>query len=98
MYVVRDVFHLKFGHYKDAKGLLDQMDSLGLIPDAVSKRVLTDFTGDAYRLILEMEHKSLGEYEQTMQSGMGNKEWKDWYEKFKEHVVSSHREILKLVS
>ncbi|MDB5151833.1 MAG: hypothetical protein JWR54_584, partial [Mucilaginibacter sp.] len=23
MYIVRDIFHLKFGHYKDAKTLLD---------------------------------------------------------------------------
>jgi hypothetical protein len=97
MYVVRDIFKLKFGHFKDAKALLEQATKKGMIPESANARALTDFTGDAYRLILEGTHKTLADYEQSLSGSMGTSEWKDWYEQFKQHVESSHREILKQV-
>jgi hypothetical protein len=97
MYIVRDVFQLRFGVYKEAKALLDEAYSKGLLPDAKSARVLSDFTGDIYRLIFEEGHDSLAEYEKSLTESMGKTEWKKWYEKFKQHVQSSHREILKQV-
>jgi hypothetical protein len=97
MYIVRDVFQLRFGVYKEAKALLDEAYSKGLLPDAKSARVLSDFTGDSYRLIFEEGHDSLAEYEKSLTESMGKTEWKKWYEKFKQHVQSSHREILKQV-
>lgn len=95
MYIVRDIFQLRFGVYKDAKALLDEAYSNGLLPDAKSARVLSDFTGDAYRLIFEEGYDSLADYEQSLQQSMGKADWKKWYEKFKLLVESSHREILK---
>ncbi len=71
MYVVRDIFHLKFGHYRDVKALMDEADSKNMFPQAKSRRMLTDFTGDSYRLIMEEEFDSLGEYEKELSSGMG---------------------------
>lgn len=53
MYIIRDIFRLRFGHYKEAKALLDEAYSKGLLPDAKSSRILSDFTGDSYRLILK---------------------------------------------
>jgi len=97
MYIVRDTMYLKFGHYRDAKALLEEADKKGLLPKAVSQRVLSDFTGDAYRLILEEGFNSLAEYEQHLQSSMSGYEWKQWYEQFKQHVERSEREILKQV-
>ncbi len=97
MYIVRDIFQLRFGVYKDAKALLDEAYSKGLLPDAKSARVLSDFTGDAYRLIFEEGYDSLSDYEQSLQQSMDKADWKKWYEKFKPLVVSSHREILKQV-
>ena len=97
MFIIRDIFHLQFGHYRDAKALLDSAQSKGLMPQAKSVRVLSDFTGDSYRLIFEEGYDSLGEYEQSLQSSLNEAEWKSWYEEFKKHVVSSHREILKQV-
>ncbi len=97
MYIIRDIFHLKFGHYKDAKALLDEANSKKLLPDAQNLRVLSDFTGDAYRLIMEEGYNSLADYENSLTGGMNQTEWKDWYEKFKQHVDCSHREILKQV-
>ena len=97
MFIVRDIFQLRFGAYKEAKALLDDAYSKGLLPDAKSARILTDFTGDAYRLIFEEGHDSLADYERSLSASMGTKGWKKWYEKFKSHVTGSRREILKQV-
>ncbi len=98
MYIVRDIFQLQFGHYRDAKALLQSAKDQKLLPpDAKEVRILSDFTGDAYRLIFEQGYDSLSDYEKSMEAGMGGDEWKNWYENFKKHVISSHREILKLV-
>ncbi len=97
MYIIRDIFQLQFGHYKDAKALLDDAFNKGLMPEAKSARILSDFTGDSYRLIFEEGYDTLADYEKSMTSSMNQNEWKAWYEKFKPHVSSSHREILKQV-
>lgn len=97
MYFVRDIFHLKFGHYKDVKALLDEARQKNLLPQAQSTRALTDFTGDAYRLILEAGYSNLADYEQQLGSELSQDEWKNWYERFKQHVDRSHREILKQI-
>jgi hypothetical protein len=97
MYIVRDIFQLRFGAYKEAKALLDEAYSKGMLPEAKSSRVLSDFTGDSYRLIFEEGYDTMAEYEQSLQESMSKADWKKWYEKFKQHVESSHREILKQV-
>jgi hypothetical protein len=97
MYIVRDVFYLQFGHYKEAKALLDEAYSNGLLPDTKASRVLSDFTGESYRLVLEDGFDSLADYEQLVGSILHKPEWRDWYDRFKAHVVSSQREILKLI-
>lgn len=97
MFIVRDIFQLRFGAYKEAKALLDEAYSKGMLPDAKSARILSDFTGDSYRLIFEEGHDSLSDYERSLSESMGTREWKGWYEKFKLHVTGSRREILKQV-
>lgn len=97
MYIIRDIFQLHFGHFKEAKSLLDEALKNGLMPNATSTRILSDFTGDSYRLIFEEGYDSLSDYERTLVGSMATKDWQKWYEKFKEHVTSSHREILKIV-
>ncbi|MFC5270828.1 hypothetical protein [Adhaeribacter terreus] len=97
MYIIRDTFYLKFGHYKAAKTLLDEAVSKNLMPVALEVRVFSDFTGDAYRLIIEKGHKTLADYEKQLSGNMSTGEWQKWYEDFKQHVERSHREILKQV-
>ena len=97
MYIVRDIFQLKFGHYKDAKQLLEEARDQDLLPQAVHNRILSDFTGDSYRLIFEEGYESLSDFERALTEGMAKKEWRDWYEKMKKHIRTSHREILKHV-
>jgi hypothetical protein len=98
MYIIRDIFQLKFGHFRDARTLLDQAIKSGIMPLTESVRLLSDFTGNSYRLIFEEQFKSLADYEKSLTSGMAEDEWQNWYAQFKQHVDSSHREILKLVS
>ncbi len=97
MYIIRDIFQLRFGAYKEAKALLDEAYSKGLLPDAKSARILTDFTGQSYRLIFEEGHDNLSDYEQSLSTSMQKKEWQQWYKHFKPLVESSKREMLKQV-
>jgi len=97
MYIVRDIFHLRYGAYKEARALLDEAYGKGILPEAKSSRILSDFTGDAYRLVFEEGYDTLMEYEKALGESMGKASWKKWYEKFRQHVNSSHREILKQV-
>jgi predicted ester cyclase len=96
-FLVRDIFQLKFGHFKDAKKLLEEAAQNNMLPEASQTRVLTDFTGDAYRLIFEEGFDHLADYEISLSSSMKTDEWQQWYERFKPHVESSHREILKQI-
>ena len=96
-FVIRDIFYLKFGHFKDAKRLLEEATQKSMLPEASQTRILTDFTGDAYRLIFEEGYDNLSEYELSLNSSMRTDEWQDWYERFKPHVERSHREILKQI-
>lgn len=96
-YLVRDIFQLKFGQYKAVKKLLDEAIEKKMLPEASQARVLTDFTGDAYRLILEEGFDSLADYETSLRDSMRTEEWIGWYERFKPLVERSHREILKQV-
>lgn len=95
MYIVRDTMYLKFGHFREARALMEDAMKGGFMPEAANGRVLSDFTGDAYRLILEQSFESLADYEQQLQVTMAQVKWKGWYEQFKQHVDRSHREILK---
>jgi predicted ester cyclase len=94
-YVVRDIFKLKFGHFRPVKDLFQEAFDNNMAPDAKFSRILSDFTGDSYRLILESGYDSLMDYESNLSAGMAEPEWQAWYKKFMEHVESSHREILK---
>lgn len=94
-FLVRDIFQLKFGHFRDAKKLLEEAAEKQMMPEAQQMRVLTDFTDDAYRLIFEEGFDNLADYEVSLSSSMKADEWQQWYEKFKTHVESSHREILR---
>jgi hypothetical protein len=98
MYIVREIFYLQFGRYKDAKALIDEAAQGGLMPQRTGNRILTDFTGKSYRLILESSYASLSDFEKELTKEMGASDWKQWYEKFKACVSHSEREILKQVS
>jgi hypothetical protein len=77
MYIIRDIFHLHFGHYRDAKALVDEAKQKNMMPQAKSFRLLTDFTGDSYRLIFESGYDSLTDYEKSLTGAMAQGDWKE---------------------
>ena len=97
MIVVRDTFYLKFGKAREAKALTAEFNEILKKYDNSPRRFLTDFTGEAYRLILESTFADLTSYENTLKSHFGRDEWRKWYEKFILLVNRSEREILSLV-
>ncbi len=70
MHIVREIFSLHFGQYKEAKKLLDEAYSKGLLPEAKSSRTLIDLTGDSYRLIPEEGYDTISEYEHSRTASM----------------------------
>jgi hypothetical protein len=98
MYLVREIFHLHFGKYKEAKSLTDEAIAKKLLHQPPGSRILTDFTGEAYRLIFELPYSSLADFEEDLKRELSATDWKNWYEKFKPLVRFSEREILKLIN
>ena len=98
MYIIRDIFHLHFGAFRQAQTLLADAAAKGLLPDAKSARVLSDFTGASYRLIMEEGYATLAEFENALRESMTKPAWKKWYEQFKPLVRESEREILQMVT
>ena len=97
MYIVREIFHLQFGRYREAKALLDEGMQKHLLLQPSGSRILTDFTGEGYRLIIELPYATLADYETDLKKELGGTGWKDWYEKFKALIRYSEREIMKQV-
>ena len=97
MYIVRDIFNLKYGHFRPVKTLMDEARKSGMMPTSNNNRMLSDFTGGAYRLIMETSFDSLADFEKQLSADMSKPEFQEWYKKFVEHVESGHREILKVV-
>ncbi|MEW5677337.1 hypothetical protein ABGT15_13560 [Flavobacterium enshiense] len=97
MYIVREIFHLQFGRYKEAKTLIDEAKTKGLMTQPEGGRILTDFTGPGYRLIFESPYKTLADFEADLTKELNAEAWKDWYERFKPFVSHSQREILKQI-
>lgn len=97
MIVVRDCFYLKFGKAKEAKALTKEFDSIIRKYDNTPRRFLTDFTGEAYRLIIESTFENLASFEKEISSYFGKDEWRAWYERFIPLVNRSEREILTIV-
>jgi hypothetical protein len=96
MFIVREIFYLQFGRFKEAKALADEATKSGLMTLPEGGRILSDFTGESYRLIMESPYKTLADFEADLAKEMNAPAWKEWYEKFKPYVRYSEREILKL--
>ena len=98
MYIIREIFHLHFGRYKEASAMIKEAIEKNLLVQPTGMRFLTDFTGKGYRLIVELPYSTLAEYENDLTKELGGSGWTEWYERFKQLVQNSEREILKQVS
>lgn len=97
MYIIREIFHLQFGRYREARVLIEEGMQKHLLLQPSGSRILTDFTGEGYRLIIELPYATLAEYEADLKKELSGTGWKEWYEKFKTLMRYSEREILKQV-
>ena len=68
-----------------------------LVLQPSGSRILTEFTGEGYRLIIELPYATLADYEADLKKELGGTGWNEWYEKFKALMQYSEKEILKQV-
>jgi hypothetical protein len=98
MIVVRTIFRLKFGKAKDAKALMGEIIDINKKNGVTSTRVLTDFTGVSYTLVLENSFESLADFENKLKNVFASKEYQESYQKFIPLVDSAYREIMTVVA
>ena len=96
MIAVRNIFRVKFGKKKQALELWKEGQKYMQMPPEANERVLTDMTGEFYTLVFETTHENLSSLENDMKGEMSD-QWRNWYQKFSELVVSGYREIFTVV-
>ena len=92
MIVVRDIFQIKFGRMKEALASWKEMEKASPMPQENHPRILTDFTGQYYTLVVETTFKNLADYESFLRremAGAGDV----YHKKFVPLVDSGRREI-----
>ncbi|MGA2612791.1 MAG: hypothetical protein ABSG38_04995 [Spirochaetia bacterium] len=95
MILVRNVFQVKFGKMKEARGLWKE--GIKFVNAANKPRLLTDLTGPFYTLVLETTHKDVASLDADMRSEMSQTGWDAWYQKFIPLVDSGRREMYAVV-
>jgi hypothetical protein len=98
MIVVREVFQLKFGKAKEAKAAWKDFSALRKKHGLPESRVLTDYTGEYYTFIIEDTFNDIADFDRSLKSEVGMKEFGEWYHaKFVPLVDSGRREIFSVV-
>ena len=100
MILVRNVFQVKFGKAKEAIDLWKEGVEIGRRAGfgGIQARILTDVAGaEFYTTVIEFTYESLGEFETTSKTVMGNAQWQAWYAKIQPLLVGGRREILNIV-
>lgn len=98
MIVVRNVFRLKFGKAREMRELWNDWRTMGAAMGAMRNyRTLTDFTGESYTFVLEVDFDSLASYENSQTELFADPAWRTFYSKVTPLVESGYREIYTLV-
>ena len=98
MIVVRNIFRLDFGKSREAVAVWKEGLALARQSGMARKaRLLTDFVGPFYTLILEIEFESLSDWEDHSKTLMGKPEWQSWYPKAAALAHDGYREIYNIV-
>lgn len=97
MILVRDIFQVKFGKMKEVTGLWKE--GLEILKRTGHKpvRLLTDVTGEYYTLVMESTFNDLSEFENGHKSVAKSEDWRKWYPRFHDYVVTGRREIFSIV-
>jgi hypothetical protein len=96
MYIERNVFRLRFGAGKTAITLWQAFlaDYRADHPDA-RVRLLTDLTGPAYMLVLELAYPTYAELEPALCPLTRHAKWKDFYAEFSALCEQSERTLFR---
>jgi len=100
MILVRDVFRARFGKGGEAVAVLKE--GVGLIRRLGASRggeprLLTDFAGPFFTMVLETTHASLAEYEQGLKDLTASAEFPAWYATVVPVMEGGHREVLEVL-
>jgi heme-degrading monooxygenase HmoA len=99
MLLVRDIFKCKPGR---SKALADQFStSMSLLADAEgfnSFRILLDFVGDYWTVVLESEVDDLAQFEQHMREWGERDDVRKVMEGYMDNVLSGYREVFRIVT
>lgn len=97
MILVRDVLKIDPAHMQEAKKIARENNEHGKKQGYPEMIVMTDLTGEFYKLVLESKFDSLAHYEQLMKRMMESKDWKKTYPRLRKFLRGGKREIYRIV-
>lgn len=96
MYIERNVFYLQFGAGKAALELWRAyLETARQADPGLRARLLTDLSGPAYVLVLELAYDSYAELEPALCRLTRLAGWREFYERFVPLCKSSERTLYK---
>jgi len=96
-YISRNVFHLKFGKAKEALQLWkDYLSKVDLPPDKYDFRLLSDLTGSAYVLVLEITVSTFENLDASNNELLKDASWREFYNQFIPLCNRSERTFYKV--
>jgi len=98
MIIVRNVFHLKFGKAKEAIAIWKQIMEAAKKSNLNSPemRLLSDLSGDAYTLVMELHVKSFLDMNPSQVIWATTPAFQELYEKFKPLCESATKEYYRI--
>ena len=97
MYIERNVFHLKFGASRDALPLWrEYLQRTQKRDPALHVRLMTDVSGPAYALIVEISYESFAEMDPSQCRLTNQVDWKEFYQKFIPFCEKAERTYYKV--
>ncbi|HEY5748425.1 MAG TPA: hypothetical protein VIU12_20285 [Chryseolinea sp.] len=97
MYVERNVFTLKFGASKEAMPMWKEyLERVQKRDKKIHARLLTDVSGAAYSLVLELGYETFAEAEPSQCRLTHQEDWKEFYAKFTPLCERSERTYYRL--
>ena len=97
MIVVRDTFQIHPERMKEARALAKEDRRLAQKHGYPLRRIMTDLSGEYYTLIFEGEVASLSEFQELMGRAFADKEWQEWYGRFRQLIRGGRREFYTLL-
>jgi hypothetical protein len=100
MIIERNTFHLKFGHAKEAIAIWKEILEIAHTPEMgkPQMRLLSDISGPAYTLVLEMHLNSYIDINPKNAVWATNEKFRELYQKFIPLCEKAHREYYKIES